>query len=64
MSFWSEENEVQFIRLIQERPPLYDISEKTYSNRGVKTELWHEIENELDIPGNFSVSLFLVIGGF
>ncbi|KAL0965949.1 hypothetical protein UPYG_G00288470 [Umbra pygmaea] len=49
MAIWSEEAEDQLILLIQERPPLYDITEKRYANRVAKTQLWREIENTLSI---------------
>ncbi|XP_067250063.1 uncharacterized protein [Chanodichthys erythropterus] len=35
--------------MIQERPGLYDITEKCYVNRVLKAELWREIENKLVI---------------
>lgn len=51
MAIWSEETEDQLISLIQERPALYDISEKYYSNRAVKADLWREIETKLQLSG-------------
>ncbi|KAI9519187.1 hypothetical protein NQZ68_030719 [Dissostichus eleginoides] len=47
MAIWNEGNEDLLITLIQERPALYDITEKKYSNRVVKTGLWREIETQL-----------------
>ncbi|XP_056901778.1 uncharacterized protein LOC130532879 [Takifugu flavidus] len=47
MAMWTEETEDQLISLIQERPVLYDVSEKYYSNRAVKADLWREIEAKL-----------------
>ncbi|XP_037611162.1 uncharacterized protein wu:fb74b10 [Sebastes umbrosus] len=49
MSVWSEAFEDQLIDMIEDRPPLYDVSEKLYANRVVKTELWREIEHRLDV---------------
>ncbi|KAL1005899.1 hypothetical protein UPYG_G00065330 [Umbra pygmaea] len=49
MAIFNEETEEQLIQLIQERAPLYDITEKRYSNRVAKTQLWREIENALSI---------------
>ncbi|CAG11942.1 unnamed protein product [Tetraodon nigroviridis] len=49
MAIWTEETEDQLISLIQERPALYDISEKHYSNRAVKADLWREIEARLQL---------------
>ncbi|XP_034086771.1 uncharacterized protein LOC117555860 [Gymnodraco acuticeps] len=50
MAIWNEEIEDQLISLIQERPALYDITEKLYVNRIVKTGLWREIETQLVLP--------------
>ncbi|XP_010794591.1 uncharacterized protein [Notothenia coriiceps] len=44
MAIWNDETEDQFISYIQERPALFDITEKLYENRIVKTGLWREIE--------------------
>lgn len=49
---WTEESEDQLISLIQERPALYDIAEKHYSNRAVKADLWREIEAKLQLSGS------------
>ncbi|XP_044037014.1 uncharacterized protein LOC122868788 [Siniperca chuatsi] len=49
MSVWKEETEDQLVSMVQERPALYDITEKLYANRVKKTELWREIENKLGI---------------
>ncbi|XP_047446070.1 uncharacterized protein LOC125011097 [Mugil cephalus] len=46
---WNEETEGKLISMVQERPALYDIAENLYSNREVKMQLWHEIENKLFI---------------
>lgn len=51
MATWTEETEEQLIRLIQERPELYDVSEKHYSNRALKAELWREMEAKLRLSG-------------
>lgn len=51
MAMWTEETEDQLISLIQERPVLYDVSEKYYSNRAVKADLWREIEAKLRLSG-------------
>ncbi|XP_010769947.1 transcription factor Adf-1-like [Notothenia coriiceps] len=50
MAIWNDEIEDQFISLIQERPALYDITDKLYANRIVKTGLWREIETQLVLP--------------
>ncbi|XP_034089146.1 uncharacterized protein LOC117557421 [Gymnodraco acuticeps] len=47
MAIWNAETEEQLISLIQERPALYDITEKRYANRTVRTGLWREIETQL-----------------
>lgn len=47
--------------MIQERPALYDITEKSYSNQLVKAEMWREIENKLVISGKI---FFLAIEVF
>ncbi|KAG1968294.1 hypothetical protein F2P79_003248 [Pimephales promelas] len=49
MASWNQGAEDQLVTMIQERSPLYDITDKLYSNRVAKTELWHEIEEKLDI---------------
>ncbi|XP_026113223.1 uncharacterized protein LOC113091810 [Carassius auratus] len=49
MAVWNEASEDALISMIQERPALYDITEKSYSNRLVKAEMWCEIENKLVI---------------
>ncbi|KAI9518423.1 hypothetical protein NQZ68_037177, partial [Dissostichus eleginoides] len=49
MAIWNEGTEDQLINLIQERPALYDITEKRYANRIVKTGLWREIETQLGL---------------
>lgn len=54
MATWSEETEVRLINLIQERPALYDITERRYSNRVVKAHLWREIEDKLVVSGKIS----------
>lgn len=51
MAIWTEDTEDRLITLIQERPALYDISEKHYSNRAVKADLWREIESKLELSG-------------
>lgn len=53
MALWNQDVEDQLVTMIQERPPLYDITEKLYANRVVKTELWREIEEKLVISGKF-----------
>ncbi|KAM6965859.1 uncharacterized protein LKV04_018355 [Tautogolabrus adspersus] len=47
MAVWTEETEDRMITMIQERPPLFDITDKLYSNRVVKTGLWREIEKKM-----------------
>ncbi|KAI9522520.1 hypothetical protein NQZ68_035364 [Dissostichus eleginoides] len=49
MAIWNEGTEDQLISMIQERPPLFDITEKKYANQVVKTGLWREIETELGL---------------
>lgn len=49
MALWNQDSEDQLVTMIQERPSLYDVTEKLYANRVVKTELWREIEEKLDI---------------
>ncbi|KAL3057595.1 hypothetical protein OYC64_007958 [Pagothenia borchgrevinki] len=44
MAIWNDETEDQLISYIEERPALFDITEKLYANRIVKTGLWREIE--------------------
>lgn len=51
MAIWTEQTEDLLISLIQERPALYDISQKHYSNRAVKADLWREIETKLRLSG-------------
>ena len=58
MAIWNEDTEDQLITMIQERLALYDITEKCYTNRVVKRELWREIENKLVISGK---TLFLAV---
>ncbi|KAL3047902.1 hypothetical protein OYC64_021960 [Pagothenia borchgrevinki] len=50
MAIWNEETEGQLISLIQERPALFDTTEKRYTNRTVKSGLWREIETQLGLP--------------
>lgn len=47
MATWSEALEEQLVTLVEERPPLYDITLQCYSNRNKKDTLWTEIETEL-----------------
>ncbi len=54
MAVWNETSEDELISMIQERPGLYDITEKCYVNRVAKAELWREIENKLVISGKIS----------
>ncbi|KAI9514552.1 hypothetical protein NQZ68_032193 [Dissostichus eleginoides] len=49
MAIWNDGTEDQLISMIQERPPLFDITEKKYANRVVKTGLWREIETVLGL---------------
>ncbi|XDV22961.1 hypothetical protein PO909_027702 [Leuciscus waleckii] len=49
MAVWNEASEDALISMIQERPALYDITEKSYANRVAKAEKWREIENKLVI---------------
>ncbi|KAI9524876.1 hypothetical protein NQZ68_014411 [Dissostichus eleginoides] len=49
MAIWNEGAKDQLISLIQERPALFDITEKWYANRIVKTGLWREIETQLGL---------------
>lgn len=51
MAIWTEETEDQMISMIQDRPALYDVSDKRYANRAVKRELWREIANKLVLSG-------------
>ena len=46
MATWTEETEEQLITLVEERPPLYNITLQCYSNRNKKDQLWREIESE------------------
>ncbi|KAM6974368.1 zinc finger MYM-type protein 4-like [Tautogolabrus adspersus] len=46
---WTVATEEQLITMIQERPLLYHSTEKLYANGVVKTALWREIENEMNI---------------
>ncbi|XP_065125347.2 uncharacterized protein [Paramisgurnus dabryanus] len=49
MATWNEQREDQLIALIQERPALYNVTEKCYASRGHRAELWREIEQTLAI---------------
>ncbi|KAK7149243.1 hypothetical protein R3I94_008764 [Phoxinus phoxinus] len=49
MALWNQDVEDQLVTMIQERPPLYDITDKLYANRVLKSELWREIEDKLVI---------------
>ncbi|XP_042593606.1 ribonuclease inhibitor-like [Cyprinus carpio] len=51
MAMWNEAVEDELISLIQERPALYDITEKRYANRVAIANSWREIENKLVISG-------------
>ncbi|XP_059919572.1 uncharacterized protein LOC132466381 [Gadus macrocephalus] len=51
MAKWTEEMEEQLIALVEERPPLYNITLQGYSNRNRKDQLWREIESELHLSG-------------
>ena len=53
MGKWTKEMEEQLIALVEERPPLYNITLQGYSKRKRK-ELWHEIESKLHLSGNIS----------
>jgi len=37
---WTEEVEEQLISMVEERPSLFAVADKNYSNRLVKTESW------------------------
>ncbi|XP_034073622.1 uncharacterized protein LOC117547178 [Gymnodraco acuticeps] len=50
MAIWNEETEDQLISLIQERPALFDITEKRYASRAAKSGLWREIATQLGFP--------------
>ena len=52
MAKWTEEKEEQLIALVEERPPLYNITLQGYSNRNRKEQLWREIVSELHLSGN------------
>ena len=54
MAKWTEEMEEQLIALVEERPPLYNITLQGYSKRNRKDQLWREIESELHLSGNIS----------
>ncbi|XP_067284019.1 uncharacterized protein [Pseudorasbora parva] len=49
MAVWTEASEDELISMIQQRPALYDITEKCYVNRVAKAELWREMANKLVI---------------
>ncbi|XP_020509335.1 uncharacterized protein [Labrus bergylta] len=49
MAAWTEATEGRLITMIQERPPLFDLTDKLYSNRVVKIALWSEIVNKMII---------------
>ena len=51
---WTEEMEEQLIALVEDRPPLYNITLQGYSKRNRKDQLWREIESELHLSGNIS----------
>ena len=57
MAKWTEEMEEQLIAMVEERPPLYNITLQGYSNRNRKDQLWREIESELHLSGNISYFL-------
>lgn len=48
MGVWNKTVEEQLINMIQERPALYT-SEARYASRGLKPELWRELEDKLVI---------------
>jgi len=50
MGAWNRTVEDQLINMIQERPALYT-SEARYASRGLKPELWRELEDKLVISG-------------
>ncbi|KAJ0066473.1 hypothetical protein NL108_013500 [Boleophthalmus pectinirostris] len=47
MAVWSDAMEEQFVIMVQERPALYDSTNKNYNNRIVKAQLWGDIELKL-----------------
>ncbi|XP_067296095.1 uncharacterized protein [Pseudorasbora parva] len=49
MAVWTEASEDELISMNQERPALYDITEKCYVNRVAKAEMWREMANKLVI---------------
>jgi hypothetical protein len=63
----------KFICEIQERPALYDIKSKEYSNRELKAKLWIEVGQEVvknwadlededkNIAGKFNFLLFISV---
>ncbi|XP_078135832.1 uncharacterized protein LOC144536521 isoform X2 [Sander vitreus] len=49
MTLWTEALEEEMISMVEERPPLYNVSEKNYSNRGVKADCWRQITEKINI---------------
>ncbi|TDG98359.1 hypothetical protein EPR50_G00218110 [Perca flavescens] len=49
MTLWTEALEEVMINMIEERPPLYNVSEKNYSNREVKRDCWRQITEKINI---------------
>ncbi|KAI9999856.1 hypothetical protein NQD34_011699 [Periophthalmus magnuspinnatus] len=47
MAVWSDAMEEQFVIMVQERPALYDSTNRNYNNRSVKAQLWGDIELKL-----------------
>ncbi|XP_034719615.1 uncharacterized protein LOC117938817 [Etheostoma cragini] len=49
MTLWTDALEEELISMVEDRPPLYNISEKNYSNRVVKTDCWRQITEKINI---------------
>jgi hypothetical protein len=60
---WSVESEEKLVDLWEERPCLYDISCKEYSNRDIKRKALDDIGAALSMPGNLDCILMSTVIG-
>ena len=58
---WNEALEEELISMVEERPPLYNVSEKSYSNRTVKTDCWRQITEKCNLSGKIFSSILLCV---
>lgn len=51
----STEQRTRLIELVREHPALYDMKHAEYSNRDVKRQLWEQVAEQLEIPGEYGM---------